>query len=85
MLENKIMKKLNNPYAKALDGLVLNDPVAAFFEKIIIFWSLVQKIFLLYSFQKNSFSFRVRKIVFSIADMVLFIVFSEEVISLTQD
>ena len=32
MLENKVMKKLNNPYAKALDGLVLNDPVAAFFD-----------------------------------------------------
>ena len=32
MQENRVMNKLNNPYATALDGLVLNDPVSAFFD-----------------------------------------------------
>ena len=26
------MNKLQNPYATALDGLVINDPVSAFFD-----------------------------------------------------
>ena len=26
------MHKLHNPYATALDGLILDDPVAAFFD-----------------------------------------------------
>jgi len=32
MQENRVMNKLNNPYATALDGLILNDPVSAFFD-----------------------------------------------------
>ena len=32
MQENRVMNKLNNPYATALDGLTLNDPVSAFFD-----------------------------------------------------
>ena len=32
MQENKLMNKANNPYANALDGLELNDPVSAFFD-----------------------------------------------------
>ena len=31
MQENNLMNKANNPYANALDGLQLNDPVSAFF------------------------------------------------------
>jgi hypothetical protein len=32
MQENNLMNKANNPYANALDGLKLNDPVSAFFD-----------------------------------------------------
>ena len=32
MQENRVMNKLNNPYATTLDGLILNDPVSAFFD-----------------------------------------------------
>ena len=32
MQENRVMNKLNNPYATALDGLILNDPVSVFFD-----------------------------------------------------
>ena len=32
MQENRVMNKSNNPYATALDGLILNDPVSAFFD-----------------------------------------------------
>ncbi len=32
MQENSVMNKFNNPYATALDGLILDDPVSAFFD-----------------------------------------------------
>ena len=32
MQENRVMNKSNNPYATALDGLILDDPVSAFFD-----------------------------------------------------